>query len=383
MTNESSFSIDASRQYHNGPAPSNLVNLLYQPTISVDPTHPQNTDYLCGLDAPRPRADFCPDDGVGPLPPPIAKSRNGSDVPAYQVSLQQLNQLLSALYEKPEQLDLEKTMLATFMQFVKLFDQDLQKQTAQFASFLLYVANQKEPEYLLKKWNRSITNEQQLLASQLYLKLLLLDDQVDQVLRIIDKEARKAHSTIHTLSYLGIKLDIYLRLEDFDQALAIVDQMEALTGKAESRYFAAKKATTDSKDSGANQTTVPSDDWAFMRGHIASQQQLTKGQSATSTNDSFAKEVHEPLITNFVLNPSYPNPFNPITTISFELPEAAMVSVDVFNMTGQLVASLTNQRYNTGQYSLRFDATNRSTGVYLVRAVMGTHVSTQKITLVK
>gem|GEM_PF-7029475 len=199
----------------------------------------------------------------------------------------------------------------------------------------------------------------------------------------ISYQSRKANSTVNTLSYLGIKLDIYLRLEDFDQALAIVDQMEALAGKEEARYFAAKKTATDTTDKGANQPTVPSDDWTFMRGHIDSQQQLTKGQSATTTNDSFAKEVHEPLITNFVLNPSYPNPFNPVTTISFELPEAAMVSVDVFNMTGQLVANLTNQRYTTGQYSLRFDATNMSTGVYLVRAVMGSHVSTQKITLIK
>ncbi|MFW6348317.1 MAG: T9SS type A sorting domain-containing protein, partial [Cyclonatronaceae bacterium] len=85
----------------------------------------------------------------------------------------------------------------------------------------------------------------------------------------------------------------------------------------------------------------------------------------------------------FELHQNYPNPFNPSTNIEYVLPEAAEVRLEVFNMTGQRVATLVNARQNAGSYSTNFSAENLASGVYLYRLTAGPEVITQKMTLLK
>ncbi|MBI5216166.1 MAG: T9SS type A sorting domain-containing protein [Ignavibacteriae bacterium] len=76
-------------------------------------------------------------------------------------------------------------------------------------------------------------------------------------------------------------------------------------------------------------------------------------------------EQHPPVPTAFALNQNYPNPFNPTTTISFELAEPAIVTVKVFNMLGQEVATvLDREEFFDGVYSETFDASGLTSGVY-------------------
>lgn len=89
------------------------------------------------------------------------------------------------------------------------------------------------------------------------------------------------------------------------------------------------------------------------------------------------------LPTTFSVSQNYPNPFNPTTQIEFALPRTSHVRVDVFNVLGQTVATLANQRYQAGIHQVTFDATNQPSGVYLYRVTSETGSETHKMLLLK
>lgn len=81
---------------------------------------------------------------------------------------------------------------------------------------------------------------------------------------------------------------------------------------------------------------------------------------------------------------NFPNPFNPVTLISFDLPEASVVSVKVFNIRGETVATLANNQYmKTGYNEMYFDAGNLPSGVYIYNLNAGGYATTGKMTLLK
>jgi hypothetical protein len=78
-------------------------------------------------------------------------------------------------------------------------------------------------------------------------------------------------------------------------------------------------------------------------------------------------EVDVPAPAVFSLDQNYPNPFNPSTMISFRLAVDSKVSMTVFNVLGQEVASLLNGNLSAGSHQVTFDATSLNTGVYMYR----------------
>ncbi|MFN1834204.1 T9SS type A sorting domain-containing protein [Balneola sp. MJW-20] len=87
----------------------------------------------------------------------------------------------------------------------------------------------------------------------------------------------------------------------------------------------------------------------------------------------------------FSLDQNYPNPFNPTTNISFTLEASTEVTLEVFNMLGQKVATIANnQRLNAGRHTMTFDASSIASGVYLYRISTGSSfVQTRKMILIK
>ena len=83
------------------------------------------------------------------------------------------------------------------------------------------------------------------------------------------------------------------------------------------------------------------------------------------------------------INPAYPNPFNPSTNISFSLDQYYGVSIDIYNLRGELVSNLLNRGLVAGNHSVIWNASDQSSGVYLLRVSTDNFISTQRIMLIK
>ncbi len=96
-----------------------------------------------------------------------------------------------------------------------------------------------------------------------------------------------------------------------------------------------------------------------------------------------AISVEEDAPAAFSVAQNAPNPFNPTTTITFSLAQAGNVTVDVFNVAGQKVDTLTDGFMDAGSHSLVWDASGFSAGVYFYTVKSGQFSKTMKMTLVK
>ncbi len=97
----------------------------------------------------------------------------------------------------------------------------------------------------------------------------------------------------------------------------------------------------------------------------------------TSAEDYNQKSDHFRLVGN------YPNPFNPTTNIVFELGSSVNVKMEIFNVIGQRVETMDLGLMSTGQHNVTFDGSSLTSGVYIVRMMMGTHVETHQMSLIK
>lgn len=89
------------------------------------------------------------------------------------------------------------------------------------------------------------------------------------------------------------------------------------------------------------------------------------------------------LPTEFGIEPNFPNPFNPTTTLRVNLPEAAEVSVRVYDLAGRMVMQLPARGLQAGRHSITVDASWLSSGVYLYRVTAGNFEGVGKMTLMK
>ena len=108
---------------------------------------------------------------------------------------------------------------------------------------------------------------------------------------------------------------------------------------------------------------------------------------ATRVKDVAIKD--EPSIPDeFILSQNYPNPFNPTTNITFGLPKESNVTIDVYNLMGQKVATLVNERINAGYHTVNWNGRDASgnrvtSGVYIYKITAGDFAKSKKMLLVK
>jgi len=90
-----------------------------------------------------------------------------------------------------------------------------------------------------------------------------------------------------------------------------------------------------------------------------------------------------PVPASFALHHNYPNPFNPSTTISYELPGRSFVTLRIFNVLGQGVATLVNREVGLGKHQVQWDAAGLPSGVYFYRLDAEGYIMSRKMILTK
>jgi hypothetical protein len=83
------------------------------------------------------------------------------------------------------------------------------------------------------------------------------------------------------------------------------------------------------------------------------------------------------------LHSAYPNPFNSVTTVNFDLAAASDVHMQLFDVTGRMVKILSSAHMEAGRYRLPFDARDLASGVYLLAFQAGSERFSQKLLLIK
>ena len=140
-----------------------------------------------------------------------------------------------------------------------------------------------------------------------------------------------------------------------------------------------------------NLQILPDFEFTIVSNYIAKQDTVnyhSQGRILDMTRNTTSKNgqgpgtaVHMAQITD--RSSCYPNPFNPATTIRYELPVASKVVVKVYNLVGQEVRTLVDQEQSAGVKSVVFDAGELPSGVYMYRIVTNTFTETQRLLLIK
>ena len=108
-------------------------------------------------------------------------------------------------------------------------------------------------------------------------------------------------------------------------------------------------------------------------------QWLNTGEPLESSLSNIPDIIPEDLI----LYRAYPNPFNPTTTISYQLPSASLVNLSVYDISGRLVIELVNAWRDVGHYEITFDASDLTSGIYIYRLQAGDFIVSGKMILMK
>ncbi|WP_234572360.1 DUF4347 domain-containing protein [Rhodohalobacter sp. 614A] len=125
---------------------------------------------------------------------------------------------------------------------------------------------------------------------------------------------------------------------------------------------------------------APADPFALLQTGL---QKQTSGEHRFVISSSALENPGTETPRQFTLEQNYPNPFNPVTVINYQLPVNSEVRLEIFDMAGRQITTLVNTRQTAGTYSVNFDGSNLSSGVYMYRLEASGISLTKKLTLIK
>ena len=108
-----------------------------------------------------------------------------------------------------------------------------------------------------------------------------------------------------------------------------------------------------------------------------------EGDSRGDNSDEITSNELEINLPQCVPLHSYPNPFNPSTTISYLLPKNEILTLEIIDISGKVIQTLVNETQSAGYYSVKWNASNVSSGIYIYRIDAGNFSSMKKCLLIK
>ncbi len=124
----------------------------------------------------------------------------------------------------------------------------------------------------------------------------------------------------------------------------------------------------------ANDIVIGNDNNVYVVGGNTAK--INQGAVTSLNDDKATPDV-------FILEQNYPNPFNPVTNIRFRITDFGFVSLRIYDVLGNEVATLVNEEKPTGEYKVTFDASKLTSGVYLCRLSAGSFTDMKKMILLK
>jgi hypothetical protein len=124
---------------------------------------------------------------------------------------------------------------------------------------------------------------------------------------------------------------------------------------------------------GVNDEIISDNDGYFVA-FIMGQKSIVTSVDDESSDDN---------IRDYKLHQNYPNPFNPATNISYNIPSQSFVSIKVYDLLGNEIATLVNEEKSAGNFQVEFNATGLSSGIYFYKFQSGPFVEFKKMVLIK
>jgi len=107
------------------------------------------------------------------------------------------------------------------------------------------------------------------------------------------------------------------------------------------------------------------------------------GSRHSLVSESVTPSATSGLVAEYALHQNFPNPFNPETSIAFALAEAGDISLKVYNLTGQVIATVASGSHDAGRHVVNFDGSSLSAGVYFYALETGNFSAARKLVLLK
>ncbi|CAN5465251.1 hypothetical protein BH10BAC5_BH10BAC5_11860 [soil metagenome] len=164
-----------------------------------------------------------------------------------------------------------------------------------------------------------------------------------------------------------------------------------ITGTGTSNYWSTRAGNIYATTNAGVNWTNPVTSVAGTFQHITKSRSGSPYLYACRTNGTIAKyggpftgvTPISTVVDNYSLGQNYPNPFNPTTKITFSVPTTGLVTLKVYDMTGKETATLVNGQMSSGSYSVDFNASSLSSGIYFYSIQSGNFTDTKKMMLVK